>query len=169
MMRPSLFAAQERETKLTKLGDTLQVLDRHVDFAALAAEVDADKRYKLIRKLKVSTASENDTNHFEDVLVPANTSCAVLADKGYIGSAGEARLAGAGWRMFIRRKGSKDKPLSDTQERRNRRIAKTRARVEHVFAGLAQMGHKTQRSVGLARATLHLNWKVAAYNLRRLC
>lgn len=40
MMRPSLFAAEERETKLTKLGDALQVLDRHVDFAALAAEVD---------------------------------------------------------------------------------------------------------------------------------
>jgi IS5 family transposase len=39
MMRPSLFAAQERETNLTK-GDTLQVLDRHVDFTALAAEVD---------------------------------------------------------------------------------------------------------------------------------
>lgn len=76
---------------------------------------------------------------------------------------------GAGWRMFIQRKGNKDKPLSDTQKRRNRRIAKSRARVEHVFAGLAQMGQKTVRSIGLARATLHLNWKAAAYNLRRLC
>lgn len=40
MMKLSLFAAQERETKLTKLGDALQALDRHVDFAALASEVD---------------------------------------------------------------------------------------------------------------------------------
>jgi len=40
MMRPSLFAAQERGAKRNKLGDTLQVLDRHVDFGALAAEVD---------------------------------------------------------------------------------------------------------------------------------
>jgi hypothetical protein len=40
MMRPSLFAAQERDAKRNKLGDTLQVSDRHVDFAALAAEVD---------------------------------------------------------------------------------------------------------------------------------
>jgi hypothetical protein len=39
-MRPSLFAAQERGAKRNKLGDTLQVLDRHVDFGALAAEVD---------------------------------------------------------------------------------------------------------------------------------
>ncbi|WP_035374017.1 transposase, partial [Pseudoduganella violaceinigra] len=48
------------------------------------------------------------------------------------------------------------------------RIAKPRARVEHVFASLAQLGGKTLRSIGLARATLNLNWKVAAYNLRRL-
>jgi len=153
------------------------VLDRHVDFGALAAEVDraaprpdrsrggrppfptesksyfgyklsanADKRYKLIRKLKVSTASEHDTNHFEDVLDTANTSRTVLADKGYVDGEREARLTDAGWRMFIQCKGGKDKPLSETQERRNRRIAKTRARVEHVFAGLAQLGGKALRS-----------------------
>jgi len=38
-----------------------------------------------------------------------------------------------------------------------------------VFAALEQMGGKVLRSIGLARATLHLNWKAAAYNLRRLC
>jgi IS5 family transposase len=27
---------------------------------------NADKRYKLVRKIKVSTASEHDTTHFED-------------------------------------------------------------------------------------------------------
>ena len=32
-----------------------------------------------------------------------------------------------------------------------------------------QMGGKALRSIGLARATLHLNWKAATYNLRRLC
>jgi transposase, IS5 family len=42
---------------------------------------NADKCYKLIRKLKVSSASEHDNNHFEDVLDPANTSRAVLADR----------------------------------------------------------------------------------------
>jgi hypothetical protein len=39
MMKPNLFAAQEREAKLTKLGDALQVLERHVNFAALSAAV----------------------------------------------------------------------------------------------------------------------------------
>jgi IS5 family transposase len=130
---------------------------------------NADKRYKLIRKLKVSTASEHDTNHFEDVLDSTNASRAVLTDKGYVDGEREVRLTDAGWRMFIQRKGGKGKPLSETQERRNRRIAKTRARVEHVFAGLAQLGGKALRSIGLERATLHLNWKAATYNLKRLC
>jgi len=58
--------------------------------------------------------------------------------------------------------------LSEAQQCRDHRIAKTRARIEHVFAGLAQMGGKTLRSIGLARARPHLNWKVAAYSLQRL-
>lgn len=131
--------------------------------------VNADKRCKLIRKIKISTASEHDTLHFEDVLDPANTSRDIYADKGYINFKREERLTSEGYRMHIQRKGSKDKPLSEAQQRRNRRIASPRARVEHVFAGMAQLGGKILRSIGLARATLHLNWKAATYNLRRLC
>ncbi|CAN7549395.1 IS5 family transposase [Duganella sp. LjRoot269] len=128
---------------------------------------NADKRYKLIRRIKISTASEHDTLHFEAVIDPGNTSRDIYADKGYVDGEREARLKGQGWRMHIQRKGSKDRPLSEAQERRNKRIAKPRARVEHVFAGLAQLGGKVLRSIGLARATLHLNWKAAAYNLQR--
>jgi uncharacterized protein with GYD domain len=46
--------------------------------------------------------------------------------------------------------------LSNFQKRRIRRIAKTRARVEHVYTSLEQMGGKALRSIGLGRATLHL-------------
>lgn len=91
------------------------------------------------------------------MLDAANTNRDILADKGYVDGEREARLRKQGWRMHILRKGSKDKPISAAQERRNHRIAKTRACVEHVFAGLAQMGGKALRSIGLARATLHLN------------
>lgn len=128
-----------------------------------------DRRYKLIRRITVSTASENDTLHFEGVLDPNNTSRDVWADRGYVDGEREARLTDAGWRLHIQRKGRAGKPLSACQQGRNRRIATVRARVEHVFAGLAQLGGKTVRSIGLARATLHLNWKAATYNLRRLC
>lgn len=129
---------------------------------------NADKRYKLVRKIKISTASEHDTMHFEEVLDASNNCRTVYADKGYVDHKREEKLTAQGLNMQIQRKGAKDNPLSEAQKRRNRRIAKTRARIEHVFAGLAQLGGKVLRSIGLARATLHLNWKVAAYNLQRL-
>lgn len=128
-----------------------------------------DKRHKLIRRVQVSTASEHDTLHFEGVLDAGNTSRDVYADKGYVDGEREQRLTAQGWRLHIQRKGQAGKPLSDCQERRNRRIAKTRARVEHIYASLEQMGGKALRSIGLDRATLHLHWKAATYNLRRLC
>lgn len=40
MIKESLFGAEEREAKLDRLGDVLQVMEQHVDFKALAAEVD---------------------------------------------------------------------------------------------------------------------------------
>ena len=131
--------------------------------------INADKRYKLIRQVKVSTASEHDTLHLEDVLDPANTAREIYADKGYVDGAREARLKKQGWRVHIQRKAQRGKPLSACQTQRNTRIAKTRARVEHVFASFTQLGGKGLRTIGLARANLQLHWKAAAYNLRRLC
>lgn len=128
-----------------------------------------DRRHKLIRRVHVSRASEHDTVHFERVLEAGNTSRDVWADKGYVDGEREQRLGKTGWRLHIQHKGQPGKPLSECQARRNRRIAQPRARVEHVFAALEQMGGKVLRSIGLARATLHLNWKAVAYNLRRLC
>ncbi|MGZ5044641.1 MAG: IS5 family transposase, partial [Methylobacter sp.] len=129
----------------------------------------ADKRYKLIRKLKVSTASEHDTHHLEAVLDSGNTSRDIYADKGYVDGEREARLKEAGWRMHIQRKAGKGKPLSDCQKQRNTRIAKSRARVEHVYASLEKMGGKGLRCIGLDRAVIQLHLKAATYNLRRLC
>ena len=40
VIKVSLFAEQERETKMDKIGDALGKLAEHVDFAALAAEID---------------------------------------------------------------------------------------------------------------------------------
>lgn len=36
----SLFADQEREAKLDSLGDPLAVLNKHVNFAAMAVEIE---------------------------------------------------------------------------------------------------------------------------------
>lgn len=131
--------------------------------------ISADRHYKLIRKSHVSTAKEHDTHPFEQVLDPANTSRDVWADKGYEDKAREQRLQRKGWRMHIQHKAKRNKPQSECQKRRNTRIARPRARVEHVFGAMSAMGGKLIRSIGLARAVFGLSIKAAVYNLRRLC
>ena len=74
----------------------------------------------------------------------------------------------AGWRVHIQRRGHATKGISETQKRRNRAIATPRARVEHVFGALAQMGGKLVRYLGIVRTTLVLHLKAASYNLKRL-
>jgi len=98
-----------------------------------------------------------------------NTRQDLYAYKGYVDGDRENRLKATGLLVHIQRKAPKGKPLSDCQKRRNTRIAKTRARIGHVFASLEQMGGKGLRCIGLDRATLQPNFKAATYNLRRPC
>lgn len=132
------------------------------------AHLSADVRYKLVRKSAVTNAAVHDTNHFEDLLDGGNTSREVSADKGYVDAARECRLQDDGWRVRVQRKGKPKRPLGKRQQGRNRTIAKVRARVEHVFAGLHQMGGLLVRTIGLARADFQISMKLAVYNLKRL-
>ena len=112
-----------------------------------------DKRYKIIRRVVTATAATADSHQFEAVLDPRNnTSRAVYADRGYPSAARELLLKAKGLSNHIQRKGVRNRPLSGCQQRRNNRIAKTRARVEHVFAALAQMGGTLIRTIGQSRA-----------------
>ena len=130
--------------------------------------VSVDRRHKLIRKLQVSDASEADTLHLDEVLDWSNSSRDLWADRGYHDTRRERCLKSLGWRVHIQRKGQAGKPIGERDKARNRRIASPRARVEHVFASLAQMGSKTLRSIGLARARFGLTLKSAVYNLKRM-
>lgn len=129
----------------------------------------SDHRYKLLRKVKVSPANEHDTKHFESVLDETNSSRDVYADRGYADMEREKQMKADGWRPHIQRKAKKGKPLSACQAKRNRRIASKRARVEHPFASMEQMGGKAVRCIGLARSTFRICMKAAIYNMQRLC
>ena len=130
---------------------------------------NVDNRYRFIRRIRISPANAHDTLFLETVLDDHNTSMAVYADKGYTDGAREKALTEKGYRMNILRKAKRGKPLSDRQKKRNKRISKVRARVEHPFAALKQMGGKIVRSIGLVRATFGLYCKVACYNMKHLC
>ena len=114
------------------------------------------------------TASRHDSQHFDNVFDTGNTSKEVYADRGYPSKGRAAWLKEHGYGNQIQRKGSSNKPLSACQQRRNHRIAKTRARVEHVFAAIERMRGKTIRTVGQSRANFAMTMMATCYNLKRL-
>lgn len=119
--------------------------------------VNVGKRHKFIRRIVTDTASTHDSQHFEAIMDSANTSRDVYADRGYPSD-----------RNRIQRKGHRNRPLSEARQRHNHRIAKTRARVEHVFAAIEQMGGKLIRTIGQARANFAMTMMAACYNIKRL-
>ncbi|THT95971.1 transposase [Lampropedia puyangensis] len=77
-------------------------------------------------------------------------------------------LKALGFKEGIQRKAHKNKPLSQCPQKRNQRIVKTRAKVEHVFAGIRHMGGKHIRTIGMARAAVAMTMMATCYNLKRL-
>ena len=126
------------------------------------------RKHKFIRTWVPDTASVHDSQHLEAALEEWNTSAEIYADKGYVGAELEERLREQGYRPRIQRKAKQGKPLSACQERRNRRIAKVRARVEHVFAAITQWGGKRIRTIGQDRANFAMGMMVLVYNMHRL-
>ena len=80
----------------------------------------------------------------------------------------EVQLREHGYRDYIQRKGNAHKSISETQKRRNKRIAKQLSLGEHPFARLTQMGGKHLRTIGLARAKTIITLKVITHNLVHL-
>jgi len=130
--------------------------------------INVDKKYKVIRKIETDTASRHDSQHFDNVFDTSNTRKDVYADRGYPSKEREVWLKENGYRNQIQRKGSSSKPLSECQQRRNHRIAKTRARVEHIFGAIEQMGGKAVRTIGQSRANFAVTMMATCYNLKRL-
>lgn len=130
--------------------------------------VSVDHKHGFIRNVTCGTASEHDGHHFDEVLDLSNTGREVNADKAYPSRQRQAMLKALGLKDGMQRKAQKNKPLSECQQRRNQRIARKRAKVEHVFAGIRHMGGKFVRSIGQARATATMTLMAACYNLKRL-
>lgn len=130
--------------------------------------VSVDHKHGFIRGVATGTASEHDGHHFDEVLDPHNTGKEVNADKAYPSAQRREMLRVLGFKDGLQRKAKAGKPLSDCQQRRNQRIAKKRAKVEHVFAGIRHMGGKFVRSIGQARASTTMTLMAACYNLKRL-
>jgi len=101
-------------------------------FFGYKMHINVDRDTKLIKRMKVTSAKVHDFEVMEDILSKRTTKT-LYADKGYASPVQEKTLEQNGIRSKVMRKSYRDKPLSRQDEERNKRISKTRARVEHVF------------------------------------
>lgn len=129
--------------------------------------LSADVGHKLIRRYEVTTANVNDSRVFESLLDAGNRSRSVWADAGYRARARLRALRQAGYRPHLQRQAQARAPLSETERARNRRWARTRCHIEHVFAWQWQFGQRLVRSIGLERARVKIGLFNLTYNLRR--
>lgn len=130
--------------------------------------VNVDGRYKLIRRVETDTARVHDSRHAKGLLDERNTARVVYADKAYSSQALRAELKDRGLRDGILKRAGKSKALTQRDEQRNRRLSRMRCRVEHVFAGIEQMGGKMVRTIGRTRAGLAMTMMALCYNIKRL-
>jgi IS5 family transposase len=130
--------------------------------------IDIDVKHKMIRRYEVTPASTQDLQAFDKLLDEDNSSRDVWADANYRSKEKLAMLAGRHFRPHLQEKGCRYKKMTDQQRQSNRRRAKIRGRVEHVFGIQTQRaGTLLIRSVGLVRAVAKVGLRNLAYNLDR--
>jgi transposase, IS5 family len=149
-------------------GDARWTKKHGKSFYGYKLHANADARYKLIRQAKVTAANIDDGQTLKDVLDRGNTGKRLLADRGYDAQANRELLQQAQLKDGIARRAKPGQERRQRLDARNTAINRIRARGEHVFAGLEQLGGKCVRAMTLARNELAILLKCAAYNARRL-
>ncbi len=131
--------------------------------------VNVDKQYKLIRQYAVTDAAVHDSQLLEELRQPSTAGRGVWADAAYRSQETQANLNARGLRSHIQTKGYRGTPLSAPQRLRNRRCARIRSRVEHVFGHqVTAMGGTLIRTIGLVRARAKVGLKNLVYNFQRV-
>jgi IS5 family transposase len=148
---------------------------RHLDQEArqeplrLQALDQRRQEVQIIRKIETDTASTHDSQHFDNVFDTEQHEPGRLCRPGLsVCEEREAWLKENGFRNQIQRKGHATSRCPSASSGATQRIAKTRARVEHVFGAIEQMGGKLLRTIGQARANFAMTMMAACYNLKRL-
>ena len=133
----------------------------------MKAHVGVDPKSGLVHSLSTTTAKIHDTHQFADLLHGEEK--AILGDKGYFSSSRKKDLRDQGIFCGILDKGSRNTSLSVSQKKRNRKLSRARAVVEHPFQVIkCQWNYRKTRYRGLAKNTGQLHLLFGLYNLFRV-
>ena len=136
--------------------------------------INADGKFKLIRKFRVTPANDVDSKDFHKLLEkgtpgqPVEDRC-VFADSAYSGEANLAGITQLKLEPRVCEKGYRGHPLTDDQKASNREKSRVRSRVEHVFGVMFKLsrGSRMIYTIGQLRATVKVCLRNLAYNMSR--
>lgn len=124
--------------------------------------VKVDSESKLITDYRVTTASVNDLKAAEGIFDENDN--AAYGDSAYT----SIELPETAENQICE-KANRNRPMTEEQKKNNHKKAKTRCRVEHVFAGMVQMvGGTNIRCKNLNRAVFNISMLNLLYNMRRV-
>ena len=155
--------------KRQKDSDAKWVVKNNKRYYGYKNHISVDVKNKLIRAYEVTDAAVHDSNVFEALLDPANSSKDVYADSAYRSRKNSAILIDNGFRNNVHRKGCRGKKLTGWERRGNRTRSRIRARVEHTFGiQLKIAGTLILRTIGWLRNSTRIGLRNLAYNIFRM-
>lgn len=129
--------------------------------------VNVDAKTKIIVKVATTSANVHDSQEIEKVVGSEDRE--VVADSGYDGEPIRKYVEDdCGCKRKIIKKAVRGKALSEEEKASNKAISRVRARVEHVFGRMRQMGMDKVRSIGMKRAEIHNILSGLVYNMDRM-
>ena len=160
---PSKARQKDVEARWTKKGD-----QAHFGYKR---SVLVSEDHKLIFHGAITPANVHDLKQARILLEKVPKGSAVYGDRGYDAAALRAHLEATGRepKIAFRARRNEGASMKILRQEVNRVLAKTRARVEHVFGAIQHdMGCTLHRGIGLRRAQSELQMEHVVYNLRRL-
>jgi transposase, IS5 family len=131
--------------------------------------VKADENTKLITGYKVTAANVHDSEMIGALIDKKDRGQKLYADSAYRSEKIEKELKRKNVNSMIHEKGYRNKPLTLSQQKRNRRKSKVRARVEHIFGFMTNsMNRMYIRCRNFVRAQATIGLMNITYNLFRL-
>lgn len=128
--------------------------------------IKADLKSKLISNFEVTKSSVHDSQVFEELFLNKDKGEPIYADSAYNKKLNE-ELKEKGFNLKILGKGYRNKPLTKSQKKINRKFSSKRCRVEHLFAWLSQRRGNLIRCIGQVRVVARVTLQSITYNLSR--
>ena len=133
-------------------------------YFGMKAHIGVDSATKLIHSLVATAANVHDSRVIARLLHGEETQ--VWGDSAYIGQGETIRAVAPAAEDLTHEKGTRNRPLSDEQQARNREKSTVRARVEHPFLVMKRIfGFDKVRYRGLDKNTHRLHVTCALVNL----